>query len=168
MIPTSVFLCFPYGSASKESACNAGDLGLISGWEDPLEKAKATHSSILAGEFHGLYSPWGHKELDTTEQVSLHFFIYIYIYIVQNRFCTNHKVKGEKQALEFPFISQISFISHYLSQYYSHFLPQRRQHFTQNCLHYTKCNRNANSHEGKYCFLFSESLGSLPKKQVSW
>ena len=28
------------------------------GWEDPLEKGKATHSSILAGEFHG---PWGHK-----------------------------------------------------------------------------------------------------------
>ena len=77
MIPTPVFLGFPYGSAGKESACNAGDLGLISGWEDPLEKAKATHSSILAGEFHGLYSPWGHKELDTTEQVSLHFFIYI-------------------------------------------------------------------------------------------
>ena len=25
-----------------------GDLGLIPGWEDPLEKGKATHSSILA------------------------------------------------------------------------------------------------------------------------
>ena len=24
------------------------------------------------GEFHGLYSPWGRKELDTTEQLSLH------------------------------------------------------------------------------------------------
>ena len=23
------------------------------------------------GEFQGLYSPWGHKELDTTEQLSL-------------------------------------------------------------------------------------------------
>ena len=39
---------FPGGSAGKESACNAGDLGLIPGWEDPLEKGKATHSSILA------------------------------------------------------------------------------------------------------------------------
>ena len=28
----------------KESACNAGDLGLILGWEDPLEKGMATHS----------------------------------------------------------------------------------------------------------------------------
>ena len=79
---------FPGGSAGKESACNAGDLGSIPGlgrfpgegigyplqysqaslvaqlvknlpamreiwvrslgWEDPLEKGKATHSSILA------------------------------------------------------------------------------------------------------------------------
>ena len=37
------------------------------GWEDPLEKGKATHSSILAWKVHGLYSPWGHKELDMTE-----------------------------------------------------------------------------------------------------
>ena len=36
-------------------------------WEDPLEKGQATHSSILAWKFHGLYSPWGCKELDTTE-----------------------------------------------------------------------------------------------------
>ena len=32
----------------KESACNTGDLGLILGQEDPLEKNMATHSSILA------------------------------------------------------------------------------------------------------------------------
>ena len=35
------------------------------GWEDPLEKGTATH--FWPGEFHGLYSPWGHKESDTTE-----------------------------------------------------------------------------------------------------
>ena len=35
-------------SYSKESACNAGDLGLILGWDDPLKKEIATHSSILA------------------------------------------------------------------------------------------------------------------------
>ena len=38
---------FPPSSASKESPCNAGDLGSILSWEDPLEKGKATHSSIL-------------------------------------------------------------------------------------------------------------------------
>ena len=35
-------------------------------WEAPLEKGKATHSSILAWR-----SPWGHKELDMTEPLSL-------------------------------------------------------------------------------------------------
>ena len=43
------------------------------GWEDPLQKGMATHSSILPGEFHSLYSPWGCKEWDTTERLSLHF-----------------------------------------------------------------------------------------------
>ena len=36
------------------------------GWEDPLEKGNATHSSILAWRI-----PWGRKESDTTEQLSL-------------------------------------------------------------------------------------------------
>ena len=45
------------------------------GGEDPLEKRVATHSNILAGEFHGQrsmagYSPWSQKQLDTTEQFS--------------------------------------------------------------------------------------------------
>ena len=38
---------FPHSSVGKESACNAGVLGSISGWED-LQKGKATHSSSLA------------------------------------------------------------------------------------------------------------------------
>ena len=45
---TLVFLGFPGGSDGKESTCSAGDLGLILGWEDPLEKGMAIHSSILA------------------------------------------------------------------------------------------------------------------------
>ena len=69
-------LGFPGGSDSKESACNAGDLGSILGWEEPLEKGMATHSSILAWripwteELAG-YSPWGYKELDTSERLTL-------------------------------------------------------------------------------------------------
>ena len=42
------------------------------GWEDPLEKGKATHAIFWPGELQGLYSPWGRKELDPTEQFSLH------------------------------------------------------------------------------------------------
>ena len=34
-------------SAGKESACNAGDPGLIPGSEDPLEEGRTTHSRIL-------------------------------------------------------------------------------------------------------------------------
>ena len=41
------------------------------GWEDPLEKGKATHPVFGPGEFHELYSPWGRKELDMTQRLSL-------------------------------------------------------------------------------------------------
>ena len=46
-------VCFPGGSAGKESACNAGDLGLIPGLGRSLEKGKATHSSIQAWRIPG-------------------------------------------------------------------------------------------------------------------
>ena len=40
---------FPGGAVIKESACNAGDVGLIPGSEKiPLEEEMVTHSSILA------------------------------------------------------------------------------------------------------------------------
>ena len=42
------YMGFPGGSDGKESARNAGDLVLIPGLEDPLEKGTAAHSSILA------------------------------------------------------------------------------------------------------------------------
>ena len=38
----------PGGSAGKESTCNAKTWVRFLGWEDPLEKGTATHSSILA------------------------------------------------------------------------------------------------------------------------
>ena len=51
---------FPSGSNSKESACNAGDLGLIPGsGKDPLEKEMSTHSSILAWEIPWTEEPGG-------------------------------------------------------------------------------------------------------------
>ena len=38
------------------------------GWEDPLEKGTATHSTILAWKIPWtVYIPWGWKESDTTE-----------------------------------------------------------------------------------------------------
>ena len=42
---------FPGDSTGEESTCNPGDIGdavLSLGQEDPLEKERATHASILA------------------------------------------------------------------------------------------------------------------------
>ena len=53
------------------------------GWEDPLEKGIATHSSMLAWripcrEEPGGYSPGGHTESDTTKQLTQHFLTNMY------------------------------------------------------------------------------------------
>ena len=45
------------------------------GQEDPLKKEMAIHSSTISWKSHGQrslvdYSPWGRKELDTTERLS--------------------------------------------------------------------------------------------------
>ena len=65
-IPTPIFLGFPYGSAGKESACNAGNVGMIPGLGRSPGEGKPT-SVFWPGEFHGLRSPWDSKESDTTE-----------------------------------------------------------------------------------------------------
>ena len=62
----------------KNLPANVGDPGSIPGLGGPLEKGMATHSSTLAWKSHGQrslvgYSPWGRKELDTTEQPHFHF-----------------------------------------------------------------------------------------------
>ena len=94
-------------SVGKESACNAGDPGLVSvsgrspgegigyplqcscislvaqlvknlpamqeTWFDPWvgkiprRRERLPTRVFWPGEFHGLYSPWGHKDSDTTE-----------------------------------------------------------------------------------------------------
>ena len=58
----------PCGSAGKGSTCNAGDLGLIPGLgRSPGVRERPPTPVFWPGEFHGLYSPRGHKESDTTE-----------------------------------------------------------------------------------------------------
>ena len=61
----------PHSSVSKESACTAGDLGLIPVSGRSLEKEMATHSSILAWRILWIEEPgsprsMGSQELDTT------------------------------------------------------------------------------------------------------
>ena len=50
---------FPGDSDGKESACNAGGSGLVPGQKDSLEKAMATHSSILAWRIPWTEEPGG-------------------------------------------------------------------------------------------------------------
>ena len=73
LVSTSHSLDFLCGSAGKESACNAWDLGVIPGLgRSPGEgKGYPRQYSVLSGEFHALYSPWGHKEWDMTEWLSV-------------------------------------------------------------------------------------------------
>ena len=66
---------FPGGSDSKELPEMLETQVPCLGGEDPLEKRKATHSSILDRripwtEEPGSYSPRGRKESATTERVS--------------------------------------------------------------------------------------------------
>ena len=58
-IALTLYLGFPGGSDSKESACNAGDMVWSMDWEDPLEKEMATHSSILAWRIPWTEEPGG-------------------------------------------------------------------------------------------------------------
>ena len=76
MLPIPVFLGFPSVSDGEESACDVGDFGSITslgrspgeGHGNPLQYSclENPHGQrSLAG-----YSPWGGKELDTTERLS--------------------------------------------------------------------------------------------------
>ena len=56
---------FPGGSDNKESACKAGDPVLILGWEDPLEKGMATHSSILTWKIPWTEEPGGLQSMES-------------------------------------------------------------------------------------------------------
>ena len=63
---------FPCDSAGKESACNAGYPGLIPGLGRSPEEGNS-YSLQYSGLESSVDYPWGPKESDTTEQLSLHF-----------------------------------------------------------------------------------------------
>ena len=72
----SILLGFPVGSAGKESGCNVEDLGSILGWKDPLEKGKATHSSVLAWRI-----PWTVSSMGL-QRVGYDWATFTFIYIL--------------------------------------------------------------------------------------
>ena len=71
-------LLYDGGSSGKESAASArdaGDVGSILGWEDPLEKEQLVPTPVLlSGESPRAeepgYSPWGGKESGVTERLA--------------------------------------------------------------------------------------------------
>ena len=70
-----IFGGLPRWLSGKESACNAEDMSSIPEWgRSPGEENG--NPVFLPGGSHGQrslvgYSPWGRKELDTTEQLTL-------------------------------------------------------------------------------------------------
>ena len=71
-LPTPVSLGFPCGSAGKKSTHNVGDLGLIPRLGRSPGEGKG-YPLQYSGLENSMDYPWGRKESDTTEQLSLHF-----------------------------------------------------------------------------------------------
>ena len=71
------YTSFPAGSDGKASACNVGDLGSIPALgRSPGEGNSNPLKYPCMENFHGQrslvgYSPWSHRESDTTERLTL-------------------------------------------------------------------------------------------------
>ena len=68
---------FPHGTSGKEPACQCRrhKRHRFDPWAGkmPWRREQLPTPVFWPGEFHGVYSPWGCKESNTTEQLSLHF-----------------------------------------------------------------------------------------------
>ena len=76
-------LGFPCGWIGKESACNVGDLGSVSELGRSLGERKG-YSLQYSGLENSMDSPWGHKELDTTERLSLSLWKKLILTLMDN------------------------------------------------------------------------------------
>ena len=66
----SLYLSIPCGSAGEKSACSVGDLGSFPGLGRSPGEGKG-YPLQFSGLENSMDSPWGHKESDMTEQLSL-------------------------------------------------------------------------------------------------
>ena len=71
LVPCFLYMGFPYSSVGKESACNAGDPGLIPGLGRSPEEGKGYPLQYSGLENSVDSIVHGVSELDTTEQLSL-------------------------------------------------------------------------------------------------
>ena len=100
---------FPCGSAGKESICNVGDLGLIPGLErSPGEgKGYLFQYSGLENSMNCIVSPWGCKESDTTEWLSLSpwacdFQQYVFAFITLSQVCLRNSLEQQSPSFLAP------------------------------------------------------------------
>ena len=79
-ISKSIFVVVVAGSDGKESACNAGDLGSVSGsGRSPGEENRQQSPVFVTGEFRGQrsqagYSPEDGKELGETKSFTVTYY----------------------------------------------------------------------------------------------
>ena len=75
-IQNKALTCFPRGSAGKKKNLPAIGRPGFDPWvgKIPWRRERLPTPVFRPGEFHGLYSQGGRKELDTTEQISLSLF----------------------------------------------------------------------------------------------
>ena len=79
---------FPCGSAGKEFICNVGNLNLIPG----LGRSPREGTSYPL-QYPDLYSPWGCRQSDMTEQLSLSLYHYYKDVIKYIKWRARFKVK---------------------------------------------------------------------------
>ena len=66
---------FPGGSVVKNPPAMWETWVRSLGWKIPWRRERLPTPVFWPGEFHGLYSPWGRKESDTTERLSLSLYL---------------------------------------------------------------------------------------------
>ena len=72
------------------------------GWEDSLRREWLPTPVFWPGEFHGLYSPWGRKDLDKTEWLTFHLNSLTYVKLQhlgwkKDKGCFSSQNKRERQ-----------------------------------------------------------------------
>ena len=95
----------PGGLDGKEAACNAAHPGSIP-WlrKIPWRRAWLSSPVFLPEESHGQrsqvgYGPWGYKESDMTEQLTLASVIIFKIHSIEEQFCTQSLTKSDSPQL---------------------------------------------------------------------
>ena len=97
---------FPGGAVVKNSPANSGGargMGSILGWEDPLDKGMANHSSILAWKIPWTEEPGGLQFMGSQKsQTWLSMHAYIHIPLVQSFTRIIEIVYSEVKLMDFP------------------------------------------------------------------